>query len=304
MQLFSILFGGLIASYSHAQSFFSQSHASNKKYENIRSFLRKIHKDYPMNTSIIQLGVSDSGIPIEGLKIGHGSTSHLLVSTHHGNEYVATEIALAAIKDFAENPIHDRSIYVIPVLNTQGYDKKNRYEKISNDSRVDPNRDYEGPCATESPWKLKSTQNLAQFIVEKNIVAAATLHTSGPAVVYPWGTSATNFVTPYDNTFIDLARAATFLSGYAIGSSGGTIFPADGTFEDYAFWKHGIWSLLFEAGSSSSPDQKEIDETIRVNVPGLRRMFENAPLARAVDHTFTAACLEKTQTDPRLANKK
>jgi carboxypeptidase T len=68
------------------------------------------------------------------------------------------------------------------------------------------------------------------------------------------------------------------------------IYPANGTFEDFAFWKHGVWTLLFELGYSHQPSEASIAEMVRVNVPGLRRVYEQAPRQRAENHAFSGKC--------------
>jgi len=283
-----------------AQSFYHRTNAAKRDYESVRLQLKSIAAANPNNAEIVVVTDSDSGRPVEGLKIGKGSVSHLIVATHHGNEFGATEVALAAAKDLAENPVADRAVYVVPVLNIQGYDKKNRYERVGTFGNYDPNRDYPGPCGTEGPWKLKSTKGIAKFVEDKKIVSAATLHTYWPAVLYPWGNNASDFATFYDNIFIKLANSATFRSGYETGYSGELIYPVDGTFEDYVYWKHGVWSLLFELGGSHYPSQSDIDKMISTNVPGLRRMMEDAPVATAEDHRFVASCTRNKGIDPRL----
>lgn len=284
----------------NAQSFYYKSNAAKRNYEDIRLELKSIAAANPNNAELVVVSDSDSGRPVEALKIGHGSVSHLIVSTHHGNEYGATEVAMATAKDLAENPIEDRTVYVVPVLNISGYDKKNRYEKVGAFGYADPNRDYAGPCGTEGPWKLKSTTGIAKFVEDKKIVSAATLHTYWPAVMYPWGNSTNNYSTLYDDIFIGLAKSATYRSNYEIGFSGEVVYPADGTFEDYVYWKNGVWSLLFELGGSHYPSQTDIDQMNSVNVPGLRRMMEDAPVATAEDHRFTASCVRNKGFDPRL----
>jgi hypothetical protein len=175
------------------------------------------------------------------------------------------------------------------VLNIYGYDTRRRGEDTP-DSVYDPNRDYPGPCGSAGPFKLKSTALLASFIDQQQIVAAATLHTFHPAVVYPWGFGTPDFNPPYLELFKALVGAATYESHYATGNSTDVIYPAAGTFEDYAFWHHGIWAILFELGHTHKPYQSDLAELIRVNVPGLRRMFETAPLARAAEHEFHGKC--------------
>lgn len=244
---------------------------------------------YPDHVKLFDLGVSDNGEVIKGLKIGDGPLSNLVVGTHHGNEYGATEVAEAFAVDMAQNPITGQTVYVIPVLNTWGYDHRSRREAIGSQT-FDPNRDYPGPCGTEGPYNLKSTKALADFLEVTPVVSSATLHTYWPAVLYPWGISTADVDTGYTDIFLELGAAASFLSGYKVANSTIELYPADGTFEDFAYWKHGIWSMLFEMGKSHSPSESAVKELIRVNVPGLRNMFMNSPTVRAPNHAFTGKC--------------
>lgn len=88
-----------------------------------------------------------------------------------------------------------------------------------------------------------------------------------------------------------MANKATEMSHYTVGNSTQVIYPADGCYEDYAFWKHGIWSILFELGFSHHPSQGEIDEMVRTNVPGIRKMLAEAQMERAVNHDFAGQCI-------------
>lgn len=259
-------------------------------YKDIRDFIKSIAVKHPTNAKIFTLGTSDLGVPIEGLEVGEGPVNQLVVATHHGNEYGSTEVAKAFAADLAANPLKGQKIFIIPVLNTSGYDSKSRHEKGRGGQTYDPNRDYPGPCGTSGPFKLKSTHALAQFLDSHQIISSATLHTYSPAVVYPWGFSTHDLSTPYDDLFKMLGQAATVESKYAVGNSTELIYPADGTFEDYAFWKHGTWSMLFELGYSHYPNSEALKELVRVNVPGLRRMFSQMPLQRAENHAFTGKC--------------
>lgn len=280
----SLFFGGSLQAAS----------PSTDKYVDIRAQLKAIATQYPEVAHIVTLGVSDSGQPIEGIRIGSGPTHHLVVATHHGNEYGSTEVARGLARSLAESPIKDVSTTVIPVLNISGYDRKIRYESAKGSS-FDPNRDYEGPCGGEGPFNLKSTKLLADYVARENVVASATLHSWFPAVVYPWGLGGDPLNTLYDGLFLRLAQDAVVESKYTVGNSTEVIYAANGTYEDYAFWKHGIWSLLFEVGTTHTPSAVQVAETVRVNVPGLRRMLESAPHERAEKHAFTGKCLDKSK---------
>lgn len=268
--------------------FLMQAPAANN-YENAVSKLNEIAATNPSQAQVITIGLNDQGTPIKALKVGNGETASLVVATHHGNEYGSTAVALGFAANIASNPIQGQTVYIIPVLNVTGYNRGSRYENNLQTS-VDSNRDYPSPCKTDKVFRLKSTNALALFVEEKNIQISATLHTYWPAVVYPWGISTTDLSTPYDDTYKKLVADATRESKYTTGNNTDVLYAADGTFEDYAYWKHGIWSLLFELGFSHGPDNVAIKNMIDVNNPGLRRFLENSPKKRVAVHDFTGRC--------------
>lgn len=288
------LFTSLLGSDARAAVAGSTQPSASRSYPRIQAELKAINTRYPQSTELFSIGMSGTGHTIDGIRVGHGAVNNLIVATHHGNEYGATEVALASAEDLAKNPIAAQSIWVIPVLNISGFEHDRREESLDGNRRrgetADANRDYPGPCGTEGPFRLKSTKALAEFIDSHAIVAAATLHTFYPVVAYPWGFGTPDLSTPYDQIFIDLATVAVEVSGYPVGNSTAAIYPASGTFEDYSFWKHGIWALLFELGHTHSPNPDELAELDRLNVPGLRKMMEHAPLVRAADHGFHGRC--------------
>jgi carboxypeptidase T len=281
----------MIISMSLLQAPIAKADPISRTYADIQAYLADVVRQYPANAQLFDLGMSDSGKMIQGVKIGNGPVKNLVVATHHGNEYGSTEIAKGFAKATAADPIRGQTIFVIPVLNIGGYDRRQRQEAAGGRS-FDPNRNYPGPCGTEGPLTLKSTKSLAAFVEREGIVTSATLHTFASMVLYPWGLSArgNDLKTPYDDFFIQLGKASALESGYQVGNSTELLYPADGTYEDYAFWKHGIWSLLFEAGSSHSPSQSSVDQMVTQNVPGLRRMMTEAPTTRAEKHDFTGRC--------------
>lgn len=268
-----------------------------RKYSDIQLDLNELARKYPASVEVFSLGRNDTGEEIQGIKAGDGPVHTLVVGTHHGNEYGSTEVARAFAFSVAEAPIQGQTVYVIPVLNVSGYNKRQRQELGR-----DPNRDYSGPCGTGGPWNLRSTKALADFIEREEIVSSATLHTFSPFVLYPWGFSTKDTKTEYNDLYIELAKAAAVESGYPVGNSTDELYPADGCYEDYAMWKHGIWSLLFEMGSSHSPSRLAIDELIRGNVPGLRRFLAQAPTKRADRHAFTGKC-DPSKSGPRRTDE-
>ncbi len=60
------------------------------------------------------LGISDAGVPIEGVVIGSGTINNLIVATHHGNEYAGTETARALALSLANDMMPGQRIPRIP----------------------------------------------------------------------------------------------------------------------------------------------------------------------------------------------
>ncbi len=268
---------------------FSSYGFSQTRYEQVKGNLVSLAGKYPQTTKLITVGDSDAGDKILGLQIGNGPIHNMVVATHHGNEYGSTVVAMYFAESVAMQPIEGQTVFVVPVLNISGYNANNRRE-IAKGTTWDPNRNYPGPCATEGPFTLKSTTALAKFIDDNNITASATLHTFASKVMYPWGISTHQTSTPYDTTFIQMGQAATVESHYQVGNSTVLLYPADGTYEDFAFWHSGIWSMLFELGTSHSPSTGDLQKMVQENIPGLRRMFMMAPKVRAPDHAFHGQC--------------
>ncbi len=248
----------------------------------------------PQNAKLIDLGLSDSGLPIEGVAIGNGPVQDLVVSTHHGNEYGSTFVTLAFAQAMGKFPLEGRTINIVPVLNIDGYNDNNRYEPYRSEGVMnmqDPNRDYPGPCGSEGggPWRLKSTKLLDNFVVKQNIASSLTLHTYSSVVVYPWGMGE-KFSIPYLDIYTRLANFVVELSGYKTGNNVDLLYSANGTYEDYAIWRYGVWTLLMELGKTHSPSQSQMQEMARVNVPGMRKFFENAPSTRMPKHDYDGRC--------------
>ncbi len=290
MGLRLFLISAILVSSSAANALLDPNPPQRRDYSSVQTFLGELVQTYKQTTELIEIGQANTGESIVGVKIGNGSIRNLIVGTHHGNEYGSTEVALAAALSFAKNPIANQTIYIIPVLNVSGFNSKSRQEKMPGSYTLDPNRDYPGPCDTNGPFKLKSTKALADFVASEGIVASATLHTYANMVLYPWGVSTQDVKTADHEEFLRIGAACARHSGYKVGNSTEELYPADGTFEDYAYWAHGIWSILFEMGNSHSPTQTSVDQMISGNVPGLRAFFEEAPTQRAAEHQFRGKC--------------
>lgn len=260
-------------------------HAVATKYEIVLQEMKSVHEQYRSHTELFELA-SDAGQTILGIKIGTGPVKDLVLATHHGNEYGSTAVAVALIKDLAKNPISGRTTFIIPVINISGYNARQRAER-----GFDPNRDWAGPCgnAHGTPFRLTSISSVAKLMEEHPFVVGITLHTFANTVTYPWSFE-DNSPTEHDAEFNDLAQFAASINGYRTGKTPDLIYTTRGDFESYAFWKHGMWSFLFEMGTSHSPSETQLEKLRRDNVPAIRNLLTQGPVAKAMSHEWNGNC--------------
>lgn len=100
----------------------------------VRLFSRELSEKYGI--FVARLGVSISGQPIEYLRFGCGTPTHLFVGTHHGSEHITSLILLRFVLDCcdaistgkrlcgfdARYIFSHRTVIVVPMLNPDGAD--------------------------------------------------------------------------------------------------------------------------------------------------------------------------------------
>ncbi len=268
------------------------------RYDEIVERLRSINAQYPTMSQIVSLGTNDQGTEILGLRIEAPFTSSdqkvnkLLVGTHHGNEVDAAPLTVeyaSTLLEIFENgdnlfslSLKDSVFYVFPVLNISGYDRRRREEQDAKGRWHDPNRDYPDVCTEHSYFKLKSIKNLAGFVAEKDIVSAVTVHGYIGTFTFPFGFYTEDDQSPDHNLFVDATTYAVEANGYSVGTHKAVIYPAVGTFEDWAYLQYGVWVALLEMSRGAVYSQ---------DVNALLRYFSVVPRERSSDHSFSGDCI-------------
>ncbi len=260
--------------------------ASAADYEKILARLNELDK-LP-NTTLFSLGKNDQGQDIMGIVVGDGrraQTKHVVVGTHHGNERAAAEVPLHFTEIIANNFDSSVLYYVVPVLNVSGYNNYRREESGSDGDTHDSNRDYEDACTTKQDFQLKSTTLIAELIERENIVSAVSVHGYVGTFTYPWGTETSNYSTADDAFLSEWAKKAAKVNNYKTGTHGGAIYPATGAFEDWAYYKLGVWSFLLEIRSPSSDLKKD--------ALSLYEFFRNSPSERSTNVGQEVNCMQR-----------
>lgn len=269
---------------------FGSFQVGDRPYQLVQAEMQRLALSFPSQVTVVDIGPSDSGEGIQGLQIGHGPHHHLVVATHHGNEAASTKLALALSAELAAHPIPDLTVFVVPVLNIGGYDLGIRTEPLG-DRQLDTNRDYPSPCKNEDQsFVLKSTRSLDHFMNSKNIISALSLHSPFMIATYPWSLLCCTYPNDRDE-FHRYASVLTQFSSYATGTSGDLIFyQPEGVFEDYAYWKYGIWAFLIEVGPRYDHSGEEMQKIISQNVPGIRAFLQTSPRVRSIRNQYTGTC--------------
>ncbi|NDD04525.1 MAG: hypothetical protein EB078_06440, partial [Proteobacteria bacterium] len=246
---------------------FNQAANAKDRYTVIVEKMQAIQKEHASTTALYSIGKNDDGVDIYAMRVStHPSKmdknkiGHLIVGTHHGNEGAAADLSLdflnSLIQRFDSSELYrgqlsDTEWTIVPVLNISGYNENHRHEH-----GMDPNRDYPGPCISAAGGKLASVKAAMELLASRPFTGSATLHGFVGTFTYPWGIAVKNDHTLDHNRFVEITSKAAEINGYRYGTSTEIVYPCDGSFEDYAYWKHGAWSLLVELRNGSSQDIK------------------------------------------------
>ncbi len=266
-------------------------------YDAVLARLASLRAANPQHVTKVVIGRNDQGVEIEGILIAgaqaHADSPHsLVVGSHHGNERLSVDVALAVAEQAISAMTDPTSIYypamstrilhVIPVLNIGGYNANRREEYDAKRVSHDPNRDYPDPCGGGgSKFKLASTDALARYMADQDIVAAVTIHGYIGTFTYPWGTYTNQTHTPDHAIYRTIAAKSGNISGYAIGTHADVIYPTNGAFEDWAYHSMGVWTMLLELDRGAN---------VARDAESLVAYFAVAPTSRSSFHEHTGQC--------------
>ncbi len=262
------------------------------KYENLLASMNTLKSANPERVEIFSIGKNNAGMDIQALRISSNAKvsdpnkiGMLAVGAHHGNEVGAVpiimEFAKKVLAQYETEPskVADYEFVLIPVLNIPGYNNNSRTE-----NGVDPNRDYPGPCKGTAPnYRLKSTKALSDLFKTRTFSGAAVIHGYIGTITYPWGVGTHDPRTKDHSYFQEITSKLAQITGYRYGTSTDIVYPCEGAFEDWAYWAHGTWALLFEIKNDSVADRDR-------NVLALDRFFFDVKQSPSLDFSFENGC--------------
>lgn len=240
----------------------------------VQSHLNNLLKTYPQLTSLETYGESLEKRPLLALKVtGPESKNNkptiLLTASTHGDELITVELLFGLLetllttysKDARLSHIVDNfQIYFIPVVNPDGYIRRERYA-----NGVDPNRDYPWP---ESPAKTSNpcVKAIMDFYASHKIKASIDFHASGEMIMYPWAYTYESLPSFEESFFDQTTQKMASFNGYTHGQISKVIYVAQGSSADYYHWKHHAWSLGIEVGTQKVPPSNQIEKITQENL--------------------------------------
>jgi len=165
--------------------------------------------------------------PLEVFRFGTGDHHYMIIAGIHGG-YEWNTVALAnelieLLKDEPGRIPEDKTLYILPNLNPDGYAKNLGPDGRANANNVDINRNwdsnwqanwYGSNCwsmrfitAGDEPESEPETRALKNFLLDRRVEAVISYHSMAYSI-FSGG-------YPYDTISIDLANALAFASPYA-----------------------------------------------------------------------------------------
>ncbi len=301
MRSFFTTFTALLLSFTLCAPLFA---APQGRYKQIVDRMTALQQQYADYSKIISIGTNDDNEEVLAIRISGNPNQmdptkigQVIVSTHHGNESGAPQFTMAFIEnllkrytseEFWVGKLADQEWTIVPVLNISGYNNNQRQEH-----NVDPNRDYPGPCHTYQTGKLKSIQRVMELLKSRIFAGSVTVHGYDGSFSYPWGMYVNNYKTLDDNIYESLFAKAAEVNDYKSGNGAILIYPANGCYEDYIYWKYGSWSLLLELESGDAND-------IKKTVPAIAHYFSLLDSSPSQKNTFNTTCTGYRGPDLRV----
>ena len=240
-----------------------------RSMEQVVAYLQELQQKYPQIAKLDTYGQSKNGKPLYVLKISdHVAVDEdekelLMTAATHGDEIITVEVLLGLVQKLVEGyqgdarirqMIEQRELYFIPVVNPEGFLRRDRYSE-----GVDPNRSY--PLVTGGQAsKTTVIENLIRFFHSRNISGSIDFHAYGELVMFPWGYSTRQ--TTHDGEFAALAGQMAQGNGYQSGQISRILYTAPGSSADYYYWKKNTQAFGIEVAQTKAPRSSEIPRIV------------------------------------------
>lgn len=209
------------------------------------------------------------------------------VGCHHGNEDISVEVPMYFLDYLFDNYgvdpnvtywVDNCEIWVIPLLNPDGYVNNSRY----NSNGIDINRNYSfhwGESASNYgpyPFSEIESQIVRDLNLEHHFTIGHSYHSYGEEILYPFAWAA-NHPTPDNVFFVEIVWAMAAMNGYDPLISG-NLYPHGGEHNDYLYAEQGVMSVTTElwSGPGYNPPSSQIINVCLDNLPNDLYLLERS----------------------------
>lgn len=245
--------------------------------DEISAAVESLQARFPHEVTLKSLGLSQEGRPIRAIVLEKSlepfrhRKNVLIDGAHHGDEWptasaivaFANKVLEADQKEPITSLLRDYRYYLIPVVNPDGYSRRQR----ASSNGVDLNRDYALNTSHKSGFTTPETRSMRRLLETGDFFASITLHSGSEAVLWPWGHSI--LPSPDHRAFEKIGKKIAKSMGYNYYMQSFHDYHTTGEFIDFAYHKYGILSLTLEISSEHMPQEQKLSEIIDRSIRGL-----------------------------------
>lgn len=263
--LFAVIFCFSVTANSHLDdsgfSVYSDSGIRGPRYSKIVKRIVELQQQFPGYSEIINLGQSPEGRNIVGLLLFNKPTGlinrmSIITGSTHGNEYlnIADRLPNLFLNNTPESIrqyIHNNgAIFILPVLNPDGYDNRRR----RNSHNVDLNRDFPNELIELPGLSQPETNQYVQWVstllnrTQARLDIVVDYHCCDGSLLYPFGFTDQRIDTVDLQRHIFIAELMQKqFPTYAHGITGERLgyFPR-GTTKDFWYLEYNALGFTFE----------------------------------------------------------
>jgi hypothetical protein len=275
MKIVKLVISLLMATNLHAHidensEFYSDSGIRGPSFSEIKKQLAQLHTEYPNLTEIIPISESLGGrknIGILFFNKEEGTANRLTVITGatHGNEYLNIADRLPRAMLEARSPgfltyiANGGAILYVPIINPDGYERRNR----RNNNRVDLNRDFPNSLIGLKGLTQPETSQYVAWVdnwiktVPMQLDIVVDYHCCHGSLLYPFGYTSERIKRADLLRHVHVAELMQkYFPDYIHGITGEVLgyFPR-GTTKDFWYLEYGAMGFTFE-GKYRQEDKK------------------------------------------------
>jgi hypothetical protein len=238
------------------------------------SALEELATDHPERTELIDLGWSQSGRPIVGLRIygtEYPERRVRILGAHHGDETSSAQVALDAARtlltsdsDSIGDILARTEVWVVPHVNPDGVARGSRY----NQRNVDLNRNYgfEWDPTEFRPgdYAFSESETRAIRALGSGVSFGAGLSVHAGATNLGWVWNYTTERSPDESllsTIADGYEESCSTPGFWL-TNGADWYITNGDTTDWSYGRHGTLDYTLEVSNTKSPNNGEMEEVL------------------------------------------